>query len=48
MVETGASGSQKHAIRITNEHFKGEIWVGTDTQDDCDEWVRELKDAGKV
>lgn len=47
-VEECPCGSQKFTIKITNEHFKGEVWVGAETQEDCTAWVKALQDAGRV
>jgi hypothetical protein len=48
MVAEEWCGSQKFAIKITHDHFKGEIWLGADNQEDCREWAQVLRDAGKV
>jgi hypothetical protein len=41
-------GSQKFAIRISHAHFKGEIVMGADNQEECSKWVKALKDCVKV
>jgi hypothetical protein len=47
-VSEEVNGPQKFAIKITHAHFKGEIWLGADNQEERTEWGEVLRDAGKV
>ena len=46
--EDCVDGVQKFAIRIRHDHFKGEIVVGAESEDDCKKWTRAFKECAKV
>ena len=46
--EECVDGIQKFAIRIGHDHFKGEIVVGAESDEDCKKWIKAFIECAKV